>query len=236
MSGDELIDCNSKTYEMFGCKRDDIIGQPPFKFSPPVQQDGSRSSEKGKDHIRKAIEGEPQFFEWRHCKLDGTLFDVEVSLNKFELHGEILIQAIVRDISDRKRYEFLREAVYKISQAANAARDLNHLYSKIHKIISGFINAKNFYIALYNKKENLLSFPYFVDKYDSAPDPKKPGKGLTEYVIRSEEPVLVDPEVFDSLIEKGEVEKVLTDSIDWLGVPLKVSGETIGASCCSNIY
>ncbi len=229
MKEDRFIDCNSKTLEMFGCAHEEIIGETPFRFSPPRQPDGRNSKNKSLELINKALSGTPMFFEWKHCKLDGTLFDAEVSLNMFELNDDVMIQAIVRDITDRKRSELLQDAVYKISQAANAALDLNHLYSEIHKTISRFINARNFYIALYNPEQKLLSFPYFIDEYDEKPAPKRPGRGLTEYVIRLGKPLLVDPETFDKLNESGEVEKVLTDSIDWLGVPLKTAGKTIGA-------
>jgi len=229
MKADQFVDCNSKTLEIFGCLRNEIIGSTPIKFSPEKQPDGRSSKEKADELINKALSGQPVYFEWKHCKPNGTLFDTEVSLNRFELNNEVMLQAIVRDITERKRSELLQDAVYKISQAANEAKDLNHLYSEIHKTISRFINAKNFYIALYNSERNLLSFPYFVDEFDETPKPKTPGRGLTEYVIRKGEPLLVDPEMFSHLNETGEVERVLTDSIDWLGIPLKTTEKTIGA-------
>jgi PAS domain S-box-containing protein len=88
--------------------------------------------------------------------------------------------------------------------------------------------AKNFYIALYDSKQNILSFPYFVDEYDAAPAPKPPGKGLTEYVLRTGVPLLASPEVFKQLQEQGEVDLIGAPSIDWLGAPLLIDGEAVG--------
>ncbi len=106
MQNEIFIECNNRTLEMFGCgSREQIIGQPPYKFSPPIQPDGSNSRESAIEKISAAINGKPQFFEWVHSKLDGKLFYAEVSLNTVELGGKVLIQAIVRDIDERKKSE-----------------------------------------------------------------------------------------------------------------------------------
>ncbi len=101
----KFIDCNPKTYESLGCSREQIIGRTPFHFSPEIQPDGRDSKEKALEMIHKAFAGQPQFFEWRHVKYDGTPFDVEVSLNRLELFGKVYVQAMWHDITERKQAE-----------------------------------------------------------------------------------------------------------------------------------
>ncbi len=119
-------------------------------------------------------------------------------------------------------------ATYRISEAAIRAPSLHDVFVAIHRIVGELMPARNFYIALQDETDGTITFPYFVDEFDAPPAPKQPGKGLTEYVLRTGEPLLATPDVALALERRGEVELIGAPSIDWLGVPLKPNGGTIG--------
>ena len=135
---------------------------------------------------------------------------------------------ILVDITHRKRAEQVQLAVYRIAEAASRPGTLDDLYAAVHQIIWEVMPAANFYIALYDKEKDLLSFPYFVDEADSPPSPRKPAKELTSYVLRTGRPLLCTAAVDEELRARGEVDCVGAPSAIWLGVPLHSGEKNIG--------
>ena len=114
-----FFECNKKTLEMFGCENErDLIGVPPWVFSPTKQPDGRDSREKALEYINNALNGKPQRFYWKHSKKDGTTFDAEVSLNRIFIDDKYMIQAIVRDITE------LLMIVQKLEESEEKYRNL----------------------------------------------------------------------------------------------------------------
>ncbi|HVP89696.1 MAG TPA: PAS domain S-box protein [Terriglobales bacterium] len=230
MDTERFTSCNSSTLKIFGCAaKEDIVGHAPWEFSPPRQPDGRDSQEKARELIAAASGGQAQRFSWLHTRKDGTELAAEVSLTALVLSGKPVILAVVRDTTERTQAERLQNAVYRIAQAADESANLDDLYKSVHETVRTVMPAGNFYIALYDAVRDLISFPYFVDEVDSPPEPVRPGKGLTEYVIRTGRPLLCDEATDTELRGRGEVEVVGAPSAIWLGVPLIVDKKTIGA-------
>jgi two-component system cell cycle sensor histidine kinase/response regulator CckA len=175
------------------------------------------------------VKGQKVVLETKRQRKDGTLLDVFISAAPIVIdERQVAMCVLYRDISEQKRAEALHSALYRITQKTSSADDLQQFYAAVHGIVGELMYARNFYIAVYDPLPQLLTFPYFEDELDSRPAAKKLGKGLTEYVLRTGEPLLCTPEVFDSLARQGEVESIGAPSLDWLGVPLKVGNNSFG--------
>lgn len=105
MRGEHFVDCNQKALELFGCGREQLIGNTPSAFSPPQQPNGSDSQEAAVERTRLALEGQTLHFEWQHLRFDGTPFEAEITLSRLEIAGEAHLLALVRDVTEHKRAE-----------------------------------------------------------------------------------------------------------------------------------
>jgi PAS domain S-box-containing protein len=130
--------------------------------------------------------------------------------------------------SEREAAQRREAAVYRISEAALTVSDLGEFYAKIHSIIGGLLPADNFYLALLDREMDLMRFDFWRDVHDPCPAPRRPGRGMTEYVFRTGRTLLATPEVMAELSARGEVTLIGTQSTVWLGVPLQVGEETTG--------
>ena len=165
MEGDRFIDCNQRTLEVFGCTREQIIGESPYRFSPPQQPDGKNSQNSAQEKIAQALNGKSLTFEWKHCRLDGTQFDAEVSLNRVEINHHHCLLAIVRDIGDRKRVENqvklqlerLR-ALHRIDIAISSSMDLNVILNVLLDQLISQLDVDAADVLLYNPHLRKLEY------------------------------------------------------------------------------
>lgn len=140
--------------------------------------------------------------------------------------GQPRFAYIVQDITERKQQERRQEALFRISEAVLSKGSLPELFASIHQIVAGLLPARNFFIALHDKATNELCFPYHVDEFDPPPSPMPLDDGtLSGRVITQGRSLLSTPQT----AADGAEPVFGAPSLDWLGVPLKAKGETIGA-------
>ncbi|HEU5216668.1 MAG TPA: GAF domain-containing protein, partial [Gaiellaceae bacterium] len=132
--------------------------------------------------------------------------------------------------------EKIQGALYRIAELASAARDMQEFYRAIHEIVGELMYAENLFIALFDEERGRTNWPYFADaRLDATmPDPNEwlpfeRSRSLTGYVLRTGEPQHLSGERITELVERGEIELLGDLSEDWLGVPLKQEGRTVGA-------
>ena len=122
-----FFDCNEAALVIFGCSsREEFCSLHPADLSPPTQPCGTDSLTLANQRIATAMEKGTNHFEWVHKKADtGEIFPADVLLTALELDGKQVVQAVVRDVSERKQSEQkLRASEEQFRQLADNVREV----------------------------------------------------------------------------------------------------------------
>ncbi len=193
----------------------------------------------GNVFFQRALNGEETSatFEKRYLRRDGRIVWGAVSSAIVRADDRLPPYFItyLQDITERKRAELGRQALLEIMQGLAAAADVKESLRLVHQAVKKVITAENFFVILHrpgaglSNGEPLFEEIYSVDQYDPpVTTPFVLQKSISAYVFRSGAPLLLTQERFDKLAAQGEVELIGANSLSWLGVPLKVFGETMG--------
>ncbi len=126
----KYIEANAATLRIFGVRtKAEFLAIAPWEVSPEYQPGGSASAEQAKTMIETALRDGSHYFEWSHRRLNGEVFPATVLLARMELAGQTLLQATVRDITERKRMELLLRARADLAETSRGG-NLDELLQK----------------------------------------------------------------------------------------------------------
>jgi PAS domain S-box-containing protein len=149
-----VAECNDRALRVFGRTREQMLGATPVDLSPTRQPDGRLSIDAVKSISSSVLDGQPQFFEWRHCRFDGTLFDVEVSQRRLDLPDGPHLLAVIRDVTDRKQ----AEAELRMKSSALDSADYAVAFSDPRGVLS-YVNQAFVDMWGYARVEDVLNRP-----------------------------------------------------------------------------
>jgi PAS domain S-box-containing protein len=170
------------------------------------------------------------YMEGRVRKKSGAFYPTAVQLTHFQFEGDAFLLASVRDITERKKSDEYNAVLSRISAASNLRSTMGDLLQYAHRQIAHVMPARNFLVAIYDSETRSYSFPYIVDDLVALEEIPldRLDRGLTDYVRRTGQPMLVDEETFGRLVEDGTVESVGEPARIWMGLPLETPDGVVG--------
>lgn len=121
---------NPAAARIFGVSPEELVGRHPTDFAPEFQPDGELSSSAARRHLQRCMENGTTRFEWTQLHSKGHEVMMEVVLTRIPDGRNDLLQAVVNDISERKRAET------ELKRALERERELNLLKSNFVSMVS----------------------------------------------------------------------------------------------------
>jgi len=203
---------NEKQAELFGLSKSEIIGKSDDELMTPESAASCKASDMNvlkSNQLNISVESYgKRYFETRK-------FPVKLK------NGNTGVGAYIRDITESKRTELIKEIQYVIANTMVSAMSLADLLEIVRKELSKLMDTTNFALAFENSKTGMLHAIY--EKDEKEPLTEWPsGNSLTGYLIKQNRPLLLRRNEITALAGEGTI--TLTGSVAeaWLGIPLQI--------------
>jgi GAF domain-containing protein len=122
------------------------------------------------------------------------------------------------------------QTIKTVSQSISTETNLNNLYRVIHQQILQVMGQVSFLIALYHDEDSSIEIPYMEEDNQITSVPAFPlGEGLTSIIVRTRQPLLLAEDTVNRSRALGAIVTGDRPALSWLGVPMLLGGEVIGA-------
>ena len=156
-----------------------------------------------------------------------------------ERHRNLLISAAGQAAIALQNTNLFRQAqqqsedlavLNEMSREISTLLDPDWIVESVYQYAARLIGTKNIFIALYHEETDLISFPYVVDdgKKIQIPD-RLMGNGLTDHVIKSRSPLIINEDAENVLTELGLDSILVGDPPEsWMGIPIVLGNRALG--------
>jgi PAS domain S-box-containing protein len=214
-----IIEVNQSARQMFGYSKSEILGKPATVLMPKKHKDSfvlqlNKANKEGNAKKSKFRIGEG-------ITKKGVVFPVEISFNSWINNNKQIHCAFIKDITQQKYEEKIKEIIYNITKYAQEYPTLDALLPFIKKSLSSVIDTTTFFVSLYDDdKENFNSYEKIDPKNGKSFVNFPKGGSLFDQVVDTKKSLLYTK---PSKINGTEIK-----SKCWVGVPLTVKQKVIG--------
>lgn len=160
-------------------------------------------------------------------------------IRHFDQHDRDLLMAVAGQAAIAlENVRLLEEAQARAEELAilnemarNLATELeiNTVLDNVYHYSSRLLDTTHFYIALYNEAKDEITFALTTsgERITRWSESRRSGHGLTEYLIRTRQPLLIEENVTAHIQELG-IQVIGREALSWLGAPLLVGQGVVG--------